>query len=357
MKKEKEKELKKSGVKSLVMSISLFLVLLFLTFWLIFKDQDLGKIFDIADNANPWWILGGFALMIGYFLIQSWNVKSILGSLGEKISLKKMFKFTLIEFFFCAMTPSASGGQPLEIYYMSKEGISASKATLAIFVQLCGYQISVMSLGIISVLFLPYKLPPGVFMFFLIGLLINGIALLVLLSCVFLPKVTQLAAQGIVKIARKLHYKKVDQMEEKLKNGIEQYADNSKYIKKHKKEFGIAILRVFAQVSLFYIVPFCVYKAFGLSEHGLMEIFAMQSVLFIATAGFPIPGAVGLSETVFLALYGSVFGTELLSSAMLLNRGITFYGFVLISMLVVLGNIIFLRIHERKNQSETKVQK
>ena len=353
MKKEKEKELKKSGVKSLVMSITLFLVLLFLTFWLIFKDQDLSKIFDIANNANMWWILGGFALMIGYFLIQSWNVKSILNSLGEKVSLKKMFKFTLIEFFFCAMTPSASGGQPLEIYYMSKEGISASKATLAIFIQLCGYQIAVMTLGIVSVLFLPVKLPPGVFMFFLIGLLINGVALLILLSCVFLPKVTQVAAQGIVKIAKKLHYKKVDHMEENLMRGIEQYAENSRYIKKHKKEFGIAILRVFAQVSLFYIVPFCVYKAFGLSEHGLMELFAMQSVLFIATAGFPIPGAVGLSESVFLALYGTIFGTELLSSAMLLNRGITFYGLVIISMLVVLGNIIFLKVRERKIEKES----
>ena len=353
MKKEKEKELKKSGVKSLVMSITLFLVLLFLTFWLIFKDQDLSKIFDIANDANMWWILGGFALMIGYFLIQSWNVKSILNSLGEKVSLKKMFKFTLIEFFFCAMTPSASGGQPLEIYYMSKEGISASKATLAIFIQLCGYQIAVMTLGIVSVLFLPVKLPPGVFMFFLIGLLINGVALLILLSCVFLPKVTQVAAQGIVKIAKKLHYKKVDHMEENLMRGIEQYAENSRYIKKHKKEFGIAILRVFAQVSLFYIVPFCVYKAFGLSEHGLMELFAMQSVLFIATAGFPIPGAVGLSESVFLALYGTIFGTELLSSAMLLNRGITFYGLVIISMLVVLGNIIFLKVRERKIEKES----
>ena len=349
---KKEKEIRKSSVKSLVISISLFLILLFLTFWLIFKDQDVSAIFNVAKSANFWWILGGLTLMVGYFLVQAWNVKSILSSLGETISLRKMLKFTLIEFFFCAMTPSATGGQPLEIYYMSKEGISASKATLAIFVQLCGYQIAVMVLAIISVLFLPYKLPPGVFMFFTIGLLINGIALLVLLTCVFLPKITEFVAYGLVSLLRKAHYKKVDQTEEKLMDGIHQYAENANYIKKHKKEFLIAISRVFLQVAIYYIVPFCVYKAFNLSEHNIFELFAMQSVLFVATAGFPIPGAVGLSESVFLALYGTVFGVEMISSAMLLHRGITFYGFVIISAIVVIINVIILKVRERKKHSE-----
>ena len=339
----KEKEVKKSSIKSLALSMALFMALLFLTFWLIFKDQNMGEVIGVAAGANFWWILVGLVLMVGYFLVQSWNVKTILNSFGEKISLRKTFKFTLIEFFFCAMTPSASGGQPVEIYYMTKEGISGSAATMAIFVQLCGFQIAVMTLGVISVLFLPYKLPSGVFMFFTIGLLINGAALLALLVCVFFQGVARTVAMGVIKLARKLKYKKVDQMKEKLEKGLEEYAENAKYIKKHKKQFGIAVAKVFVQVGLYYLVPFCVYKALGLSGHSVLELFAMQSVLFIATAGFPIPGAVGLSETVFLALYGVVFGEELINSAMLLNRGITFYLFVIISALVVVGNLIFIR--------------
>ena len=81
----------------------------------------------------------------------------------------------------------------------------------------------------------------------------------------------------------------------------------------------------------------------------------MQSVLFIATAGFPVPGSVGLSETVFLALYGSVFGAELISSAMLLNRGITFYLFIIISALIVLGNIVFLKFFYDKANRPRKL--
>jgi uncharacterized membrane protein YbhN (UPF0104 family) len=54
----------------------------------------------------------------------------------------------------------------------------------------------------------------------------------------------------------------------------------------------------------------------------------------------PLPGAIGASESVFLSLYGAVFGEGLLSTAMLLNRGINFYWFVLISMIVVFINIL-----------------
>ena len=348
----KEKELKKNSIKNFVISGVIFIGLIFLTFWLIVKDQDMGEVMGVVQQANLWWILGGLLLMLGYFLVQSWNVKTILGSFGEKLTLRKAFKFTLIEFFFCALTPSASGGQPVEIYYMTKEGISGSSATMAIFVQLCGYQISVVLLGIIAVLFLPYKIPSGVHMFFTIGLLINVAALVILLTCVFSQKVSQVVVKWVIKLARRLKYKKVDQMQQRLEEGLEQYAKSARYIKEHKKEFVVAILRVLLQVTLYFLVPFCIYSAFGLNEHNVIELFAMQSVLFLATAGFPIPGAVGLSETVFLALYGTVFGEELINSAMLLNRGVTFYGFVIIGLLVVVGNIIFLRIRAKRTKKK-----
>lgn len=345
---KKEKDLGKSSAKSLLLSISIFLALIIFCFWLIFKDQNLGEVFAAIGHANFLWVLIGLLLMFAYLSVQAWNVKSVLATLNEKITFIKMLKFTFIEFFFCAITPSATGGQPLEIYYMSKEGIKSSKATLAIFVQLCGYQIAVMTLGIISVLFLPYQLPPAVFMFFTIGLLINGTALVVLLTCVFFPKVTEFVAKGFISLLKKLHFKKVDSLGEKLMSGIENYSKNAVYIKKHKKEFLKAVGRVFLQVAIYYCIPFCIYKAFGLSEHNLFELFAMQSVLFIATAGFPIPGAVGLSESVFLSLYGIAFGPEMINSAMLLSRGVTFYLFVLASAGVVIANQIHLQLAERK---------
>ena len=115
--------------------------------------------------------------MLVYYLIESYNVRSILKTFGEKISLLNALKFTWIGFFFSAITPAASGGQPVEIYYMTKEKISGSKATMALLMQLCGFQISTISLGIICSIINPEILQGGLIWLFLLGVLINSVAL------------------------------------------------------------------------------------------------------------------------------------------------------------------------------------
>jgi uncharacterized membrane protein YbhN (UPF0104 family) len=62
----------------------------------------------------------------------------------------------------------------------------------------------------------------------------------------------------------------------------------------------------------------------------------MQAVLYTIVSGIPLPGAVGVSETAFLKIFGAVFGIELLRSGMLLTRGVSFYLFVIISLIVVI---------------------
>ena len=61
----------------------------------------------------------------------------------------------------------------------------------------------------------------------------------------------------------------------------------------------------------------------------------MQSVLYTTVSGIPLPGSIGVSETLFLKLYGVAFGTALLSGAMLLYRFVSFYFYLVICAVVV----------------------
>ena len=65
----------------------------------------------------------------------------------------------------------------------------------------------------------------------------------------------------------------------------------------------------------------------------------MQSVLYTTVSSLPLPGAIGISETVFLSIFKPAFG-DALNGAMLLSRGITFYLYVIISLLVVIINAV-----------------
>ena len=75
----------------------------------------------------------------------------------------------------------------------------------------------------------------------------------------------------------------------------------------------------------------------------------MQAVLYTTVSGLPLPGAIGVSETIFLKIFGVAFGEKLLSGAMLLSRGISFYLFVVISLVVVIINAI------RKNKVKGEI--
>ena len=152
----------------------------------------------------------------------------------------------------------------------------------------------------------------------------------------------------------KIGFTHAKEWQKSIEKGLDEYSESSKYIKTHRREFIQALMKTTVQIVLFFMIPFFVYKAFNLSGYNIFTLFTMQSILFVATSGLPIPGAIGASETVFLSLYGAVFGEGLLSSAMLLNRGINFYWFVIISMVVVLINTVILRRVSGKDQLKKK---
>ena len=246
----------------------------------------------------------------------------------------------MIGFFFAAITPSATGGQPLEVYYMSKEKIPAAHGALALLVQVCGIQVSTMVLGVTSMLLNTQLLTGPVLWLSIFGLAINGIALIALLICIFNNTFTRKLVHGFLNVLSVIGFKKLSEKRASIDKSLDQYAEGAKYMKSHQKEFGIAIARVFIQFCFYFSVPYCVYRAFGLEGMNFFQIFGLQAILFMATSALPLPGAIGASESVFLNLFGLAFGAGLLPSAMVLNRSITFYFFVIVTLFVVFFNII-----------------
>ena len=160
-------------IKKIIRNVVFFILLIVITFVVIFKDQDMNQLLDIIKSANKFYIFLGFLVMLLSFFMEAYNKKSVLNKFGEKISILKAYKFTMIGFFFSAITPAATGGQPMEIYYMNKEKMSGAHATMTLLMQLCGYQISTLSLGIICAILNPSILKGGLLFLFLVGFAIN----------------------------------------------------------------------------------------------------------------------------------------------------------------------------------------
>ena len=338
----------KSVTLSLIANLVVFVGFLFFAIWFVFRDQDINEVLEVSSHANPIFLLLGILCMLGYFSMEAWNIRTLLNSFGEKVTFLKALKFTLVGFFFCSVTPGASGGQPLEIYYMSKEGISTANATLSVLVQTCGIQFAVTGLGLICAIFGNNFLSGPVAILFAIGLMINVFALIILLLCIFFTGGLRSILRRFFGFLWKHNFKKADKWLQKAENGLDKYNEGSRYIRTHKKEFWYSMAKVLGQMTLFYLIPYFVYLSFGLRSENIFAIFTMQSILFVSTCCLPIPGAIGASEAVFLGLYGAVFGENMINSATLLNRGISFYLFVIVSMFVVLYNMLYVKIKYKK---------
>ena len=341
MQRYKDMSLRKASNLKMFRNLILFILLIGVTFFILFKDQDMNELFNTIKSVDLFYVFISALLMLSVYLSESFNIKCILKALGEKnISIFKALKFTWIGFFFSAITPAATGGQPIEIYYMNKEGIGSANATMAMMLQLCGFQLSVLLVAILCVIINPSILSGGILFFFILGLALNAIVLTFMFIGIFSKKITKKLVNFFIKILKCVKVKNLDVKKKKIEEGIAQYNDSAIFIKTHKIEFFKSIVRVFIQVLLLHSIPFFIYKAFGLSGYSYIEVLSIQAVLYIMVCSIPLPGSIGVSETLFLKLFGGVFGELVLSSAMLVNRFVSFYFYILVSALVVIVNAV-----------------
>ena len=132
----------------------------------------------------------------------------------------------------------------------------------------------------------------------------------------------------------------MDKKQEKIENELNKYQTSSDYIKEHKLVMLKTVMTTYIQFLAFYSVSYWVYRSFGLSGYNFIEIVSIQAILYATVSGIPSPGAVGVTEGGFIEIYKSVIPSNMISGAMLLNRGISFYLLVIISAIITTINII-----------------
>jgi uncharacterized protein (TIRG00374 family) len=144
----------------------------------------------------------------------------------------------------------------------------------------------------------------------------------------------------LVKIMKVLRVRNSDIKTKKLDKEIKRYIKSAEFIRKNKKEFFKSVFRVFIQICLFHSIPYFIYRAFNLNTLNFFQLFSMQAVLYTTVSGIPLPGSIGVSETLFLKLFGVALGKSLLSGAMLLYRFVSFYLYIIIFSIVVVINAV-----------------
>ncbi len=325
--------------KRMIRNLIIFIFLIVLTFYIILKDQNITDIFSIIQNVKKQYILIAILSMCIYIICEAINIGRTLKKLNEKSTFWQNIKYALIGFFFSSITPAASGGQPMQIYYMYKDKISVANSTLALLINLSSMQVVTISIALISVIFNYKYLNKTLIGLFILGIFLNASALALLLIAIFSKKLLNKLINFTIKIMQKLKIKNIEDKKMKLEAELDKYQSSSDYIKNNKLVILKILLTTYIQFISFYSVSYWVYCSFGLNEYNFMKIVSIQSILYATVSGIPSPGAVGVTEGGFIEIYKLVFEQNMINGAMLLNRGISFYLLVFISGIVTLINL------------------
>lgn len=326
----------------------LFIIFAAITFKIFILNGNVKEISSSISHVNVGYIAIGIAAMFLMVLCEALNIKRSLKQVKEETTLTQCIQYSFAGIFFSSITPAASGGQPMQVYFMHKRKISISNSMLALLLCMAAYQLVTSSMAVISLIFNFnfFNKTLGEFSILLyLGIFLNLAILFLLLVAIFSKKLIYQGVTICVNIIKKFNEEKAATFNEKALLEIERYKQGAEYIKNDKKFIIKTILIVVVQIVAFHSVPFWVYKAFGMSSGTLLQFIGIQAALYISGAALPFPGAVGIGEGGFLIFFKTLFPAQLLSSAMILSRGISFYLMILVSGV----GVMFLHMNSNKN--------
>lgn len=328
-----------SKLKKNVLNISFLIVLLALTLWLIFRDQDLSPIIDTLRSVPYRYIVIGLILVVLYVCGESVIIKYLLHAVKIKAPLINCIRYSFVGFFFSCITPSATGGQPAQIFYMKRQKIKIPTATIILMLVTIEYKFVLVFIGLALAIFgqgLVQTLTLEAQFYLYLGLGLNVFCVLFMSLLVFLPDTARFFIVKGFMLLQKLHImKNKNNRMERLQTSMDNYKNASVFLKENKLVIFNTTIITFVQRILLFSVTYVVYRSFGLNAVSAVTITLLQAAISVSVDMLPLPGGMGISERLFLQIFGPIFGsTALTLSGMLMSRGISYYMLIIISGII-----------------------
>ena len=340
--------------KKKVLSTLFFVAVFAFTIWTVFSGEDLSETFGLLKKADDKYILHGIVCVLGFILSESVIIYYLLYSLGKKAKLGHCCLYSFIGFFYSSITPSASGGQPMQAVAMRKDGISYAVSSVVLAIVTITYKAVLVFIGAAVLVIRPdsvmqYLEPVESIVY--LGIVLNVGCVAILLLLVFKPAIVNYFARKFLHLLNRIfHFKNYEKKLETVDRLTEQYTGTSEFYKRHPLIiFNVFVITVLQRIFLFAITWFT-YLAFGLNGYSFALIIVLQTMISVAADMLPLPGGMGVSENLFLEIFLPIFGEALVLPGMLISRGISFYTQIIIcGIMTALASFILKRKVEQND--------
>ena len=178
------------GVKRLVLNAGIFAAAMILTFLCVFWKQDLEKIMGAVRKMPAEYLAAALFLAVLFVAAEGLMIWYLLRGIGERTALLRCISYSFIGFFFSGLTPSATGGQPMQLYYMKRDGNALSASSVVLMTVAVIYKLVLVLIG--AGIALLWRAPLTRYLgkyygLYFLGLFLNALLVAVLLMIMFSP--------------------------------------------------------------------------------------------------------------------------------------------------------------------------
>ncbi len=341
----------KRVLSALVIIISITAVII-----IAFSNPEMKNAWKALASMDLKWVLGLFLCWAAYAGFEGCGTWSYLRSKGYKINLGRVIGVALIGFYYSNITPSAAGGQPMQVNSLRKAGIPVAYGTTAVTIRFVSNQLTIclMTLGLlIANRTFAYNQLGGLIWAARIGWAINFIAVPLVLLAAFKRNLIQAVIEWLISLLHKMHLvRDKEATVAKITEILDSY--HAAMIALIHSPGQILMQILFSALSMLGMTGSIVftYYAFGLSGTPWYQILTMSCLLFVSASYTPLPGASGAQEGGFMAYFAGIFTDGTIGVGLLIWRFFTYYMFLIVGVGTVLNDKRLIRREKKRKQAE-----
>ena len=169
-----------------VVAISIYLIIYFFV-----SEDGLIDLLKKPDGCNMLIILAALLIYDLNILVDAVVTLIYVRSKYEDFSFIEALKVAFVGVFFSAITPSSTGGQPMQLYYMTKDKIKISESIVALTIVATLYKFVLVLIGIFMAVFFNgtlHKYLKGYIYLYYFGLALNAVVVAALLFLMINPR-------------------------------------------------------------------------------------------------------------------------------------------------------------------------
>ena len=308
-------------------------------FWYILKDN-FNESIMLLLGANIWYLILMILTYVIYFVIEAYLLYLLINKINSNYSYKKTLELNLMTKFFNGITPFSLGGQPLQVYELSKSKVSVTEALLVIVENFIVLQISMTIMSVVSLgVCLNAGLIPNRLLWILtiIGIFITLLSLfMAIFMCVKINFAKKLG-KWFIKVLNKIHIiKNKDESYLMWTNKCDEYHTCFKILLKDKTFIIKCVLLNIIYMIIFCMLPFLTFKALNINvDINIFYSIVLACFVYLSASFIPIPGATIGMEYAFINYFKMIVVDSLVMPGVLLWRLVSYY------IPMILGGILF----------------